>query len=42
MTDIIDFASPLGPLGRFADMTVLDWYMPRLIRSRNSYLAAIL
>lgn len=42
MTDIIDFASPRGPLGRLADATVLNRYMPRLIRSRNSYLAAAL
>ncbi|MFE0172288.1 SRPBCC family protein [Streptomyces sp. NPDC059002] len=40
MTDTIDFASPLGPLGRFADATVLNRYMPRLIRSRNAYLAS--
>ncbi|MFF5566346.1 SRPBCC family protein [Streptomyces sp. NPDC012623] len=39
MTDIIDFASPLGPLGRLADAAVLGRYMPRLIRSRNAYLA---
>ncbi|MCW7941464.1 cyclase [Streptomyces hygroscopicus] len=42
MTDVIDFASPLGPLGRLADVTVLNWYMPRLVRSRNAYLAATL
>ncbi|WP_234442127.1 SRPBCC family protein [Streptomyces sp. NRRL S-1448] len=42
MTDVIDFASPWGPLGRLADATVLNWYMPRLIRSRNAYLAATL
>ncbi|MEU6365154.1 SRPBCC family protein [Streptomyces sp. NPDC046931] len=40
MTDVIDFASPLGVLGRFADAAVLRWYMPRPIRSRNAYLAA--
>jgi hypothetical protein len=40
MTDVIDFASPLGILGRVADATVLSWYMPRLIRARTSYLAA--
>ncbi|MFF4957931.1 SRPBCC family protein [Streptomyces sp. NPDC001222] len=40
MTDVIDFSSPLGVLGRIADCAVLRWYMPRLIRSRNAYLAA--
>ncbi|GAA2277564.1 MULTISPECIES: SRPBCC family protein [Kitasatospora] len=42
MRDVIDFASPLGPLGRMADTTVLGWYMPRLIRNRNTYLANLL
>lgn len=41
MTDVIDFASPLGVLGRFTDAAVLRWYMPKLITSRNAYLAAI-
>ncbi|MEU8933230.1 SRPBCC family protein [Streptomyces sp. NPDC048409] len=40
MTDVIDFASPLGPLGRLADSVVLGRYMPRLITARNAYLAA--
>jgi ligand-binding SRPBCC domain-containing protein len=39
MRDVIDFASPFGFLGRVADRTVLSWYMPRLIRTRNAYLA---
>ncbi|WP_354644646.1 SRPBCC family protein [Kitasatospora camelliae] len=39
MTDVIDFAAPLGILGRIADRTVLGWYMARLIRRRNAYLA---
>jgi ligand-binding SRPBCC domain-containing protein len=42
MRDVVDFASPLGALGRLADATVLGWYMPRLITSRNSYLARTL
>ncbi|MEU6213430.1 SRPBCC family protein [Streptomyces sp. NPDC047023] len=42
MRDVIDFASPLGVLGHIADATVLAWYMPRLIRSRNAYLASAL
>jgi ligand-binding SRPBCC domain-containing protein len=42
MRDVIDFASPFGFLGRVADRTVLSWYMPRLIRTRNAYLASAL
>ncbi|MFG2500125.1 SRPBCC family protein [Streptomyces sp. NPDC048441] len=42
MTDAIEFASPLGVLGRIADRAVLSWYMPRLIKSRNAYLSTIL
>ena len=40
MRDIIDFAAPLGPLGAVAELTVLRWYMPRLIRVRNGHLKA--
>lgn len=39
MRDVIDFASPLGPLGRAVDRILLSRYMPHLIRSRNAYLA---
>ncbi|MEU4796993.1 SRPBCC family protein [Streptomyces sp. NPDC023327] len=39
MRDVIEYASPFGLLGRVADRTVLRWYMPRLIRTRNAYLA---
>ncbi|MCL6732143.1 SRPBCC family protein [Streptomyces neyagawaensis] len=42
MRDVIDFASPFGLLGRVVDRTVLSWYMPRLIRTRNAYLASAL
>ncbi|WP_345366906.1 hypothetical protein [Actinoallomurus liliacearum] len=42
MTDLIDFAAPLGVLGKFADTAVVGWYMPKLIRSRNAHLARIL
>lgn len=38
MRDIINFASPLGPLGRLAEQVALDRYMRRLIEQRNSYL----
>ncbi len=37
MRDIVDFAAPLGPLGIFAERTVLNWYLPRLIRIRNDH-----
>ncbi|WP_407547527.1 SRPBCC family protein [Streptomyces sp. Pv4-95] len=40
MRDVIDFASPLGPVGRIADRFVLGRYMPHLIRTRNAYLAS--
>ncbi|WP_138965389.1 SRPBCC family protein [Streptomyces sp. YIM 121038] len=42
MRDVIDFASPFGLLGRVADHTILSWYMPRLIKTRNAYLASAL
>ncbi|MEU0884252.1 SRPBCC family protein [Lentzea sp. NPDC005914] len=38
MRDVVDFAAPLGPLGRLAELLVLDRYMPRLIRLRNEHL----
>ncbi|MEV7004711.1 SRPBCC family protein [Streptomyces sp. NPDC093982] len=40
MKDVIDFASPLGPVGRIVDSVVLSRYLPRLIRIRNAYLAS--
>ena len=39
MHDLIDFASPLGPLGRAVDAVVLGRYMRRLVENRNVYLA---
>ncbi|GAA1071518.1 SRPBCC family protein [Nocardiopsis composta] len=42
MTDEVDFAAPLGPLGRIAEAVFLRRYMERLIRSRSSHLAALL
>ncbi|MDP5228003.1 MULTISPECIES: SRPBCC family protein [Arthrobacter] len=41
MRDVITFAAPLGPLGRLAELAVLRWYMPRLIRQRNAYLKRV-
>lgn len=34
MTDVFDFTSPLGPLGRLADWLLLDRYMRDLIAER--------
>ena len=38
MLDIIDFASPLGPIGRLVDQLGMGRYMAKIIRERNSYL----
>jgi ligand-binding SRPBCC domain-containing protein len=38
MTDVVEFESPLGPLGWLADRLVLDGYMPHLLRQRNTWL----
>ncbi|WP_327706908.1 SRPBCC family protein [Streptomyces decoyicus] len=40
MRDVIDFASPLGPVGRIVDRILLSRYMPHLIKIRNAYLAS--
>jgi ligand-binding SRPBCC domain-containing protein len=42
MTDVVQFQSPLGPLGSLADRLVLDRYMPCLLRQRNAWLKATL
>lgn len=39
MTDTVEFASPLGPLGRLVDTVVLTRYMTRLLAQRNRWLA---
>lgn len=38
MTDIFDYASPLGPLGMLADMLFLRRYMTNLLSERNEAL----
>ena len=38
MVDRIEFAAPLGPLGRFAEWLFLGRYMQRLIEDRNRHL----
>lgn len=40
MTDVVEFSSPLGPLGRAVDRVVLTSYMTRLLERRNAWLAA--
>jgi ligand-binding SRPBCC domain-containing protein len=42
MTDVVEFQSPLGPLGHIADRLVLDHYMPHLLRQRNTWLKTTL
>ncbi|WP_433358931.1 SRPBCC family protein [Streptosporangium sp. CA-115845] len=41
MSDIIDFAAPLGPLGTIAEILVLRRYMRRLIRVRNQHVKQV-
>ncbi len=36
--DVVDFASPLGPLGRLVDACVLKGYLARLLTRRNEWL----
>ena len=36
MTDLFDFQSPLGLLGRLADILFLERYMRKLLTNRNS------
>ena len=40
MIDIIDFTSPMGPIGRLVDRIGLERYMAKLIRERNVFLKA--
>jgi len=38
MTDVFDYTSPLGPLGRLADVLFLERYMRNLLAGRNAVL----
>ena len=38
MVDVVEFHSPLGPLGRLVDRTFLSNYMTRLLRQRNQWI----
>jgi ligand-binding SRPBCC domain-containing protein len=42
MTDVVQFQSPLSPLGTLADRLMLDRYMSHLLRQRNAWLKATL
>lgn len=42
MTDIAEFQSPAGPLGRLVDRLVLTRYLTRLLATRNQWLVQIL
>jgi ligand-binding SRPBCC domain-containing protein len=35
MTDVLEFASPLGPLGALVDWAVMTRYLTRFLRERN-------
>jgi ligand-binding SRPBCC domain-containing protein len=41
MTDIFDFTSPLGLLGRAVDLVYLERYLRKLLRSRNNMIKTI-
>ena len=40
MNDVFDYRSPLGPLGRLADLLFLERYMTRLIEARAAAIRA--
>ena len=38
MTDVVEFESPAGPVGRFVNALVLTRYMTKLLEQRNAWL----
>jgi len=40
MTDVVDFESPVGPVGRVVNRLVLTRYMTHLLAERNAWLKA--
>lgn len=42
MTDTVEFASPLGPVGRLVDRLLLERYLTGLLVRRNQWLVAAL
>jgi ligand-binding SRPBCC domain-containing protein len=41
MVDDVDFRAPLGPIGRLADVLVLERYMTRFLRERAEHLKRV-
>jgi hypothetical protein len=41
MLDVFEYESPLGPLGRLADLVFLRRYMTSLLETRNRYIKAL-
>lgn len=39
MTDVVEFESPAGSIGRLGNVLVLNRYMTKLLRQRNAWLA---
>jgi ligand-binding SRPBCC domain-containing protein len=42
MTDVVEFESPAGPIGRVVNRLVLTRYMSNLLTARNEWLASAL
>lgn len=42
MTDVVEFASPLGPLGTLFDAVIVTRYMTRLLKLRSRWLVGAL
>lgn len=41
MTDLVEWAAPLGPLGRLVEWAVLARYMERLLQRRNAFIKEV-
>lgn len=41
MVDEVDYAAPLGPLGRLVERAVLHRYMTRLLQARNQHIKQV-
>lgn len=41
MLDTFDYTSPLGMLGKLADLLVLEKYMTKFLRQRNDFLKSV-
>ncbi len=38
MTDVVEFESPVGPVGQLVNCLVLTGYLTRLLKQRNAWL----